>query len=94
MIQIFFFNFKFNNIKADSNFNNGSHHLQNVNNFIFSEKGRYLKTYVNSKIQDQNSFVKNYKIYIYYNKNTIFIYIYISVIQPKAEQRAVNSFTC
>lgn len=46
MIEIFFFNFKFNNIKADSNFNNGSHHLQNVNNFIFSEKGKYMKTYV------------------------------------------------
>lgn len=52
MIEIFFFNFKFNNIKVDFNFNNGLYYLQNVNNFIFSEKGRYLKMYVNSKIQD------------------------------------------
>lgn len=51
MIETFFLlNFKFNNIQEDSNLNNGSHHLQNVNNFIFSEKGKYMKTYVYSKI--------------------------------------------
>lgn len=48
MIETFFFllNFQFNNIQEDSNFNNRSLHLQNLNNFIFSEKGKYMKTYV------------------------------------------------
>lgn len=66
MIEIFFLNFKFNNIKADSNFNNGSHHLQNVNNFIFSEKGKYMKTYVYSK--------NIYRIKILLSRTMIYIY--------------------
>lgn len=67
MIETFFLlNFKFNNIQEDSNLNNGSHHFQNVNNFIFSEKGKYMKTYVYSK--------NIYRIKILLSRTMIYIY--------------------